>query len=70
MKVVVKTHCTDDSGFSQALNAAKDSDSVIMVMGLDDHLEGESHDRMPESQLQRRYSCCISTTWLPGNASG
>ena len=40
------TSCTDDSEFSKALDAVKDSSVVVMVMGLDGHLEGEGHDRV------------------------
>ena len=40
------TACSDDSEFSKALDAVKDSSVVIMVMGLDGHLEGEGHDRV------------------------
>ena len=40
------TSCTDDSEFIKALDAVKDSSVVVMVMGLDGHLEGEGHDRV------------------------
>lgn len=39
--------CPDDSGFKDAQEAAKGADAVVMVMGLDNALEGEGHDRKP-----------------------
>ena len=43
------TSCSDDSDFKHATEAIKDADYVVMVMGLDGHLEGEGHDRVSHS---------------------
>lgn len=37
--------CENNSLFSDAVEAAKEADYVVMVMGLDTDLEGEGHDR-------------------------
>lgn len=41
--------CETDSHFSDAVDAAKQADYVVMVMGLDGSLEGEGHDRTTHS---------------------
>ena len=38
--------CTDTSGFSAAVKAAADADTIIMFLGLDDTIENEGHDRV------------------------
>ena len=40
------TACANDSMFNDSLDAASRSDIIVMVMGLDGHLEGEGHDRV------------------------
>merc|ERR1712228_6232 len=37
--------CTSTSGFSAAINTAKAADYVVLMMGIDHSIEGESHDR-------------------------
>jgi len=48
------TACSDTSGFAAAVDAAKDSDNVIVFVGLDQGQESEGHDRtsllLPGSQ--------------------
>ena len=38
-------HCADDSGFSDAISAAKSCDLVLYVGGISKTMEGEGNDR-------------------------
>ena len=38
-------HCAEDSGFSDAVSAAKSSDLVLYVGGISKTMEGEGNDR-------------------------
>jgi hypothetical protein len=40
-----KIESNNTSGFAAAVNAAKAADYVVLVMGIDDSIEAESHDR-------------------------
>ena len=50
------TACASDSNFTAAVTAAKEADVTVMVMGLSEKQEGESHDRtdivFPGKQLE------------------
>ena len=56
------TKCSDDSGFNDAVNTAKNTDLVVMVMGLDGSLEGEGHDRVAHNCKDKE----IDVLALPG----